>query len=56
MSTLQPMQIDVVLYFQYCHCPLADPAKAQNHFQDYADLYFKEFGDRVKDCITLNEP
>ncbi|XP_024159524.1 beta-glucosidase 12 isoform X3 [Rosa chinensis] len=27
-----------------------------NHFQDYAELCFKEFGDRVKDWITLNEP
>jgi hypothetical protein len=25
-------------------------------FQDYAELCFKEFGDRVKHLITLNEP
>ncbi|XP_050129399.1 beta-glucosidase 24-like isoform X2 [Malus sylvestris] len=27
-----------------------------SHFQDYADLCFKEFGDKVKHWITLNEP
>ncbi|CAL2248414.1 unnamed protein product [Prunus armeniaca] len=27
-----------------------------NHFQDYADLCYKEFGDRVKHWSTLNEP
>lgn len=27
-----------------------------NHYQDYADLCFKLFGDRVKYWITLNEP
>ncbi|KAL6187982.1 hypothetical protein ACLB2K_039377 [Fragaria x ananassa] len=27
-----------------------------DHFQDYAELCFKEFGDRVKHWITLNEP
>ncbi|XP_008229698.1 PREDICTED: beta-glucosidase 12-like [Prunus mume] len=27
-----------------------------NHFQDYAELCYKEFGDRVKHWITLNEP
>nr|XP_011461907.1 PREDICTED: beta-glucosidase 12-like isoform X1 [Fragaria vesca subsp. vesca] len=30
--------------------------KIVNHFQDYAELCFKEFGDRVKHWITLNEP
>ncbi|XP_048443357.1 beta-glucosidase 24 [Pyrus x bretschneideri] len=27
-----------------------------SHFRDYADLCFKEFGDKVKHWITLNEP
>ncbi|ONH99228.1 hypothetical protein PRUPE_6G019100 [Prunus persica] len=27
-----------------------------NHFQDYAELCYREFGDRVKHWITLNEP
>ncbi|WVY96727.1 hypothetical protein V8G54_028878, partial [Vigna mungo] len=27
-----------------------------NDFQDYAELCFKEFGDRVKHWIALNEP
>ncbi|KAK9941264.1 hypothetical protein M0R45_017877 [Rubus argutus] len=27
-----------------------------NHFRDYAELCYKEFGDRVKHWITLNEP
>ncbi|KAJ4830025.1 Beta-glucosidase 12 [Turnera subulata] len=27
-----------------------------NHFEDYAEICFKEFGDRVKHWITLNEP
>ncbi|GMN57296.1 hypothetical protein TIFTF001_026410 [Ficus carica] len=27
-----------------------------NHFKDYAELCYKEFGDRVKHWITLNEP
>ncbi|XP_022154077.1 cyanogenic beta-glucosidase-like isoform X2 [Momordica charantia] len=30
--------------------------KIVNDFQDYVDLCFKEFGDRVKHWITLNEP
>lgn len=28
----------------------------RNHFRDYAELCYKEFGDRVKYWITLNEP
>ena len=28
----------------------------RNDFQDYVELCFKEFGDRVKYWITLNEP
>ncbi|KAJ4830026.1 Beta-glucosidase 12 [Turnera subulata] len=28
----------------------------KNHFGDYAEICFKEFGDRVKHWITLNEP
>lgn len=27
-----------------------------NHFRDYAELCYKEFGDRVKHWITFNEP
>ena len=27
-----------------------------NHFQNYVELCYKEFGDRVKHWITLNEP
>lgn len=28
----------------------------RDHFKDYANLCYKEFGDRVKNWITLNEP
>ncbi|KAF8041058.1 LOW QUALITY PROTEIN: hypothetical protein BT93_B3087 [Corymbia citriodora subsp. variegata] len=31
-------------------------SKIVDHFQDFADVCFKEFGDRVKHWITLNEP
>ncbi|PIA43806.1 hypothetical protein AQUCO_01800092v1 [Aquilegia coerulea] len=31
-------------------------SKIVSDFQDYAELCFKEFGDRVKNWITLNEP
>ncbi|XP_004507133.1 non-cyanogenic beta-glucosidase-like [Cicer arietinum] len=31
-------------------------SRIQNDFRDYADLCFKEFGDRVKNWVTLNEP
>ncbi|KAK3443545.1 beta-glucosidase 12 [Eucalyptus grandis] len=31
-------------------------SKIVGHFQDFADVCFKEFGDRVKHWITLNEP
>lgn len=30
--------------------------ECRKHFQDYAGLCYKEFGDRVKHWITLNEP
>lgn len=28
----------------------------RNHFRDYAELCFKEFGDKIKYWITFNEP
>lgn len=28
----------------------------RNHFQDFAELCYKEFGDKVKHWTTLNEP
>ncbi|KAF8041057.1 hypothetical protein BT93_B3086 [Corymbia citriodora subsp. variegata] len=31
-------------------------SKIVDHFQDFADVCFKEFGDRVKHWITVNEP
>lgn len=30
--------------------------ECRKHFKDYSELCFKEFGDRVKHWITLNEP
>ena len=39
------------MYVCVCACLILS-----NDFRDYAELCFKEFGDRVKHWITLNEP
>ncbi|KAH0765987.1 hypothetical protein KY285_001858 [Solanum tuberosum] len=38
------------------HWDLPQALEQEDDFVDYAELCFKEFGDRIKDWITINEP
>ncbi|KAJ1378840.1 Glycosyl hydrolases family 1, N-terminal conserved site [Sesbania bispinosa] len=46
-DTPQALQDEYIGFFSH---------KIVNDFQDFAELCFKEFGDRVKHWVTLNEP